>query len=153
MDEKKGKIADMAGSVAVAQGVTVVDIEFAGNIRRPTIRVFIDRSGGVTLDECERFSRALSAVFDVEDPIASSYVLEVSSPGLDRPLKRLSDFETCTGKLARVITKEKVSERTFFIGRIVGVKDDVVTLLVDGEEEIRIPFSKVSKARLEIELK
>ncbi|MEJ2695008.1 MAG: ribosome maturation factor RimP, partial [Candidatus Sulfobium sp.] len=74
-------ITGLADSVASQNGVRVVDVEIAGSLRKPTVRVFIDKEEGVTLDDCERVSRALSAVLDVEDPIHSPYVLEVSSPG------------------------------------------------------------------------
>ncbi len=141
----------MAGSVAEEYGVRVVDIELAGSVRRPTVKIFIDKEGGVTLDDCERVSRAMSAVLDVEDPIRTPYVLEVSSPGLDRPLKGLRDFASNVGKLARVITKEAIGGQTFFIGRIVEVKGDMIRLLIENREEIEVPYEKVSKARLEIE--
>ncbi|MEJ2698029.1 MAG: ribosome maturation factor RimP, partial [Candidatus Sulfobium sp.] len=115
------------------------------------VRVYIDKEEGVTLDDCERVSRALSAVLDVEDPIHSPYVLEVSSPGLDRPLRRLEDFEENVGKLARVVTGESIDGRTFFVGRITAVKNGDVRLALEGGKEIELPFEQVTKARLEIE--
>ncbi len=153
MEDIKGKIAKLAGSVAVEQGVEVVDIEFAGSMRRLTVRIFIDKTGGVTLDDCAFFSRTISAVLDVEDPIKSSYILEVSSPGLDRPLKRIRDFEISVGKLARIITKEGIEKQNFFVGRIAEVSDNIIKLTMKGDATIEIPFENVSKARLEIELK
>jgi ribosome maturation factor RimP len=153
MEDIKGKIAGLAGSVAAEYGVEVVDIEFVGSMRRPTVRIFIDKTGGVTLDDCERFSRAVSGVLDVEDPIGSSYVLEVSSPGLDRALKRARDFEMSVGKLARIITKESIGKQNFFVGRITEVQDNIIKLTMKDNEVIEIPFAQVSKARLEIELK
>lgn len=152
MGDIKGKIAALADSLAGEQGVEVVDVEIAGNIRRPTLRIFIDRTGGVTLDDCERFSRGLSAVLDVEDPIRSPYVLEVSSPGLDRPLKRLKDFESSVGKLVRVITRESIGKQNFFVGRIAGVSGSAISLELKDGGEIAIPFEQISRARLEIEL-
>jgi ribosome maturation factor RimP len=151
MEDLKKKINDLAGSVAGQYGVQVVDIELAGGVRRPTVKIFIDKEGGVTLDDCERFSRAMSAVLDVEDPIASPYMLEVSSPGLDRPLRGLRDFEASVGKLARVITKEAIGKQTFFIGRILEIRGSMIRLTMENEEEVEIPYEKVSKARLEIE--
>ena len=153
MEDIKGKISGLAGSVAAEYGVEVVDIEFAGSLRRLTVRIFIDKMGGVTLDDCERFSRAVSAVLDVEDPIKASYVLEVSSPGLDRPLKRLKDFEMSAGKLARIITKESIEKQNFFVGRIAEVRDNFIKLTMKDHVVIEIPFANISKARLEIELK
>jgi len=153
MEDIKGKIAGLSGSVASEHGVEVVDIEFVGSMRRPTVRIFIDKTGGVTLEDCERFSRAVSAVLDVEDPIRSAYVLEVSSPGLDRPLKRARDFEMSVGKLARIITKESIGRQNFFVGRITEVRDNNIKLVMKDDQVIEIPFAQVSKARLEIELK
>ncbi len=153
MEDIKGKIAELAGSVAVEQRVEVVDIEFAGSMRKLTVRIFIDKTGGVTLDDCAFFSRAISAVLDVEDPIKSSYVLEVSSPGLDRPLRRFRDFEISVGKLARIITKESIERQNFFVGRITEVRGNIIKLTMKDNVAIEIPFENVSKARLEIELK
>jgi ribosome maturation factor RimP len=151
MENMQKKITELAGSVAREYGVRIVDIELAGGVRRPTVKIFIDKEGGVTLDDCERVSRAVSAVLDVEDPIRTPYMLEVSSPGLDRPLKGLDDFESSVGKLARVVTREAMEGQTFFIGRIAGVKGNMIRLLIENEKEIEVPYEKVSKARLEIE--
>ncbi|MEJ2684524.1 MAG: ribosome maturation factor RimP [Candidatus Sulfobium sp.] len=150
-EELTKKISGLAESVASEYGVRLVDVEFAGSLRKPTVRVFVEKNEGVTLDDCEKVSRALSALLDVEDPIHRPYVLEVSSPGLDRPLKRLRDFEENVGKLARVVTSESIGGRNFFVGRIKGVKDGDVSLLLEGGEEIEVPFEQMSRARLEIE--
>jgi len=152
MEDIKKKITELADSIGVQYAVEIVDIELAGSSRKPLIRVFIDKEGGVTLEDCAQFSRALSALFDVEDPIPTSYTLEVSSPGLDRPLKVMRDFGRSVGKLARIITRERVEDQNVFTGRIAGAKGNIVTLSVD-DREIEIPFDQISKARLEIELK
>lgn len=147
------KVRLLAGRVAEDCGYELIDINlrFGG---RATIRVVIDKEGGITLDDCETFSRRVGALLDVEDPMAGSYTLEASSPGLDRPLSRLKDFERSVGKLARIITLEKVNNRNFFLGRIEKVKDNLIRLsLTEGREVIDIPYSAISKARLEIELK
>ena len=151
--EKNRKINELANSVAVDYGLEIVDFELAGNQRRPVLRVFIDKEQGVTLDECERFSRALSALLDVEDPIAASYVLEVSSPGLDRPLKGKRDFEKSIGKKARIITSESLNNQNFFIGRITRVDDETVTVLLDDKTETSFSLVNIAKAKLEIEFK
>jgi ribosome maturation factor RimP len=152
MEDIKGKIASLADSLSGEYHVEVVNIEMAGSLRKPTLRIFIDKEGGVTLDDCEKFSRGMSAVLDVEDPMRSPYVLEVSSPGLDRPLKRLKDFEASVGKLARVITRESIDKQNFFVGRIARVRDNMIFLSMKNDTEATIPFELVSKARLEIEL-
>lgn len=143
----------LAESIAGQYGVEVVDIDVGGSARRPIVRVFIDKTGGVTLDDCEQFSRALSALFDVEDPIPTAYTLEVSSPGLDRPLKRRGDFVRSIGKLAKVVTRERIGNTNVFVSRIAGIDGDLLRLQTDGETTIEIPLGVIAKARLEIELK
>lgn len=141
----------MAESVAREYGVELFDIEVSGSMRRPLVRIFIDKDGGVTLEDCERFSRAMSAVLDVEDPIPASYTLEVSSPGMDRPLKKLKDFQGSVGKLARLVMAEPMEGQSFLVGRISEVQEDVILLVIEKGREVRVPFGKIAKARLEIE--
>jgi len=150
MDDIKKKLTRLAEQAAGAHGVEIFDIELLGK-GKLLLRVLIDKESGVTLADCEHFSKSFSALLDVEDPLQGSYSLEVSSPGMDRPLKRLVDFEKNTGKLARIVTEDKIDNRNFFIGRISGVDKNIVKLMIN-EYEIRIPFDKISKARLEIEL-
>ncbi|MCJ7481729.1 MAG: ribosome maturation factor RimP [Thermodesulfovibrionales bacterium] len=144
------KIFQLAEQVAEEQGVELFGIELLGR-GKVLLRVFIDKDGGVTLDDCQRFSKSLGIVLDVENPIPGSYKMEVSSPGLDRPLRNLKDYEKNTGKLARVITKEKIENRNFFIGRILGIHYGMIQLLV-GEQEMNIPVDNISRASLEIEV-
>jgi len=153
MGDIKKKVTGLAQAVADEQGVKIFDVEFAGSSGRPILKVYIDRKEGVTLEDCSRFSRSLSALMDVEDPVRTPYVLEVSSPGLDRPLRGLSDYEHNLGKLARIVTREAVDNRTFFVGRIVEVAGDVVRLKIDDKTNVDIAFENISKARLEIEFK
>jgi len=150
MEGIKNRVLKLAKQVSDEQGVELFDIELLGR-GKLLLRVMIDKEGGITLDDCERFSRSFEALLDVEDPIPMSYTLEVSSPGLDRPLKELKDFEKNIGKLARIITMEKIENQNIFIGRILKVSSDFLKLLVHGRE-IDIPFDKISKARLEVEI-
>jgi ribosome maturation factor RimP len=147
--ELKDKLLKIAKELAEMHGLEIFDLEISGK-GKLTLRVFIDKDNGVTLDDCEKFSRHLGAVLDVEDPISESYILEVSSPGLDRPLRNIKDFHKNIGKLVRIITSEKINKSNFFIGRIVKVHDNIIRLLIKGHE-IDIPYDKISKARLEIE--
>ena len=146
----KQKVLRLAKQVADEQGVEIFDIELLGK-GKLLLRVIIDKEGGVTLGDCERLSKSLGTVFDVEDPFPGSYTMEISSPGLDRPLKEMKDFEKNIGKLARIITIEKIESQNLFIGRILKVSSDFLKLLVHGRE-IDIPFDKISKARLEVEI-
>jgi len=151
MSDIKQRVLHLAMQIADEQGAEIFDIELLGK-RKFLLRVVVDKEGGVTLDDCERFSKSLGAVLDIEDPFPGSYTLEVSSPGLDRPLKSINDFKKNKGKLARIITGEEIENQKFFIGRILEVSNDFVKLLVN-KREIDIPFEKISKARLEVELK
>jgi len=144
------KIFQLAEQVAEEEEVELFGIELLGK-GKVLLRVFIDKDKGITLDDCERFSKSLAVVLDVENPISGSYTLEVSSPGLDRPLRNLQDYEKNMGKLARVITKEKIGNRNFFIGRISGIHHGMIRLLV-GDQEMDIPVDNISRASLEIEV-
>ncbi len=150
MSDAKNDIESRAKRVADEQGLEVFDTELLGR-GKLLLRIAIDKEGGVTLDDCERFSKSLGALLDVEDVIHRAYTLEVSSPGLDRPLRNLREFERNKGKLARIVTVEKIGNQNFIVGRIAEVNDGLVTLLVD-DRAIDIPYDKITKARLEIEL-
>jgi ribosome maturation factor RimP len=151
MNDTKRQVESVANRVADEQGVEVFDIELFGK-GKLLLRVAIDKEGGVTLDDCERFSKSLGALLDVEDVMHRAYTLEVSSPGLDRPLRSLREFERNKGKLVRIVTVEKIENQNFLVGRIAEVNDNgIVTLLVD-DRAIGIPYEKIAKARLEIEL-
>ncbi len=153
MEALNRKIVELAGSISDDYNIKIVDVELAGSMRKPIVRVFIDKEEGVTLEDCEKFNRALSAILDVEDPIQTSYILEVSSPGLDRPLKRSEDFERNIGKKIRIITKEEINRQNFFTGRLREIKNNEIALILEKEKEVNIPINKIAKAKLEIEIK
>ncbi|MBZ0156623.1 MAG: ribosome maturation factor RimP [Alphaproteobacteria bacterium] len=158
MDTKdiKQRIFDIASRVAEDEGFELVSADLLGKGRRALLRVVVDKEGGVTINDCEKMSRSLEAVLDVEDPIHGSYVLEVSSPGLDRPLVTQRDFERNIGKLARIVTREKIDNQTFIIGRIVDVGEGWIRLRIEKkgtEKDLFIAMDKITKARLEIEIK
>lgn len=126
------------------------------------LRVQIDRPGtaataedSVSVEDCARISRDLSAVLDVDDVIPGSYTLEVSSPGLDRPLVRLEDYRRFAGRLAKVVLKEAIDGQTFFRARLAGVEDGedgpVVVMDSDNGRRHRVPYSLVTRAKLEVE--
>jgi len=138
--------------VVKAAGVELDDIEVGKMKGKILLRVYIDREGGVTIDDCELVSREIEAVLDVEDPIPYSYVLEVSSPGLDRPLKKPKDFKRFSGKKVRLVTKEPVEKQNFFIGEIEFASDDNVVILLPRDRKITIPYENISRARLEVEV-
>ncbi len=147
-------VGDLAARVAGEYGFELVEVNLLGRGKRMLLRVFIDKEGGVTLNDCEAFSRRLESLLDVEDPITGAYTLEVSSPGLDRPLKDLNDFRRSIGKLVRIVTKENIQDRTFFVGRLKAVNGDLVRVdIADLGGEVAIPLTIIARARLEIELK
>lgn len=158
MDAKtnRQKVYDLACRAAEDEGLELVSADLLGSGKRQVLRVTVDKESGVTVGDCERMSRSIEALLDVEDPIKGSYVLEVSSPGLDRPLTGRKDFEKNIGKLARVVTTEKIDNQTFVVGRIVDVGDGWIRLKVEkkkAEKDIYIPMDTITKARLEIEMK
>jgi ribosome maturation factor RimP len=164
--EIKEKVQELAANVAEDEQVELVSITILGAGRKKIVKVFIDKEGGVSIGDCERMSRGLETLLDVEDIFPAAYMLEVSSPGLDRPLTQMKDFERSIGKLAKVITSEKVGNDTLFIARIIDTGDNWIRLRFEekplkgrvakkrtNEEpnDVFIPFDKISRARLEIE--
>lgn len=139
-----------------AMGLELVDLEFRKVGRSYLLRIFIDKPDGVNLDDCAEVSRELSVQLDVEDCISDRYTLEVSSPGLDRPLKKEQDFVRYKGRLAVIKTTEllrdeKGSPRKTFLGTIEGVEEGRVVIRMKEGPLARIPHDKISKAHLEFE--
>ena len=133
-------------------GIELVDIELNKMRRKALLRVYIDKEDGITIDDCEQVSRELEGVLDVEDPIPYSYVLEVSSPGLDRPLKTPRDFQRFSGNAVRVITHEPIEKQTFFIGMLEGSDERGISLTLTKNRKLTIPYDNISRARLEVEI-
>lgn len=131
-------------------GIELDNVEVMKMGNKFLLRVFIDKEGGVTIDDCEKVSREIEAQLDIEDPIPSSYILEVSSPGLDRPLKRPEDFKRFCGKAVRVITSTPIENQTFFVGEMIEVGDTEILLLLPKDKKVTIPYKNISRARLEV---
>lgn len=136
-----------------AEGFSLVDVEYKREQGGWVLRVFIDKEGGVTLDDCAQVSREFGQFLDVEDIIPTAYHLEVSSPGLDRPLKKEEDFVKYSGRKVRIKTKEQVSGRRNFKGALLGCSEGKVMVKVEGSEVFAVPFTSILKANLEIELR
>ncbi len=140
-------------------GLECVDIEFKREAQGQVLRIFIDKEGGVTLDDCVTVSRELGAVLEVDDPVPGAYRLEVSSPGLDRPLKIPRDFERFAGQPVKIKTfsmldpDQRGHSRKTFKGTLLGVTDDGVRMLQTDKKggEVLLPFTEISKAHLEPE--
>jgi len=136
--------------IVLNEGMEVVDIEYRRESGGWVLRVILDKEGGVTLDDCSRVSQELGRSLDVEDIIQTSYALEVSSPGLTRPLKTEKDFMKYLHRLVKVKTVDPIQNRRQFKGRLLGVSENGVEIQVD-RGVFQIPFSNVAKANLEIE--
>ena len=145
------KILELIDPVAESQGVEIVRVRLmSGAVRRLQIMAEDPATHDFTINQCTRLSRAISAVMDAADPVSGEYTLEVSSPGIDRPLTRLKDFETYAGLEARIELDRLVENRKRFKGEIAGVEGDTVGLNLEGETEetAYLPFPWVSEAKL-----
>ncbi len=145
------KLQSLVEPVVTGQGYELVDVEFKNELGAWILRVYIDNpraEGGVGLDDCAQVSRELSAVLDVEDVIAGHYSLEVSSPGLNRPLKKEADFQRFVGKKAKIRTRHPVGEsRRNFSGTLGSVAGGKVKIDV-GDQVCEVPVDDVEKANL-----
>lgn len=140
-------------------GLELVDLEYKHEGRDWFLRIFIDKPGGVTLDDCAEASREVGAVLEVEDLIRTAYRLEVSSPGLDRPLKKLEDYGRFAGRLVKVKTFESLDPdqrghaRKTFSGVLLGVEEDRIRIEQQDKKGgiVEIPFAGIAKGHLEFE--
>jgi ribosome maturation factor RimP len=160
------RLRAIAERVARDQGLEVFDVQLRRESVGWVLRVILDRhspfdaaplqpgvpvQGGVGIDDCQRVSHELSAILDVEDVVDQKYLLEVSSPGLDRPLRHAADYQRFTGRKARFVLHEPIDGQKLLIGRLKGVEDEAV-LLEGGRGQVhRIPVSAIARARLEVE--
>ena len=143
----------MAERVTRGRGLELVDVEMKRERGGHFLRLFVDKEGGIGVADLQSVSEEVSAILDAEDPISSSYTLEVSSPGLDRPLKKEADYQKSVGKLVKLSSYELVEGRRHWTGRLTAFEDGVlsVTLEKEGGKVARIPYEKLSHGRLEIE--
>lgn len=122
-------------------------LEFVGQGKHSVLRVYIDSSNGITVDDCASVSRQVSAVLDVEDPISSQFNLEVSSPGVDRPLFTVEQFEKYRGFMVELKLNQAFEGRRKFTGQLNGQEDGDILLIIDDEEYL-LPFEQIDKANL-----
>lgn len=141
------KLQELLGDTVEAMGFELVGIECQRAGRFLTVRFYIDKEGGVTIDDCSDVSRQVSAILDVEDPIADKYNLEVSSPGLDRPLFTLAHFERFIGRDVVIHLRIPMSDRRKWQGKLDSVVGDLITLTVDGTAQA-FAFGNIQKANL-----
>ena len=140
------RVTELLEPEAARHGFELVAVEQAGGRGTPVIRVLLDREGGIDLDDITVANRWISSTLDAADPIGGPYMLEVSSPGIDRPLVRLTDFDRFAGQTATVKARQR-DGRGSWTGTIVGTDGEHVVLDVEGEP-VRLPFEDITKARL-----
>ncbi len=145
-------------NIAGAYGLELFDVTYGRESGRNVLRVVLDRPGpsataedSVSLEQCLKVSEELSAVLDVEDVVADEYTLEVSSPGLDRPLRTRDDYQRFKGRLAKIVTAEPIARQTAFAGHLRGMDGDDVLFENQGGKLIRLPLGLIRRARLEVE--
>ncbi|MBA3600008.1 MAG: ribosome maturation factor RimP [Acidobacteria bacterium] len=146
------RIREITVRTAEENGLEVVQVEIGGSTKNPTVRVFIDKPGGVTHENCSTVSRRIETLLDDEDFLPPAYLLEVSSPGLERKLYNLKDFERFAGNLAKVKINQTVDGQKNFRGRIIGVEGEEIIFEDKTKGTVRFPYSAVAKANLEIDL-
>jgi ribosome maturation factor RimP len=140
-------IADLLRPTVEALGLELWGIEHLSRGRSALLRIYIDSESGITIDDCERVSRQVSGILDVEDPLSGEYTLEVSSPGLDRPLFTIGQFERYIGEVVSLRLRAPIDGRRKFKGVLEKVEADQITLTVDGGM-IDIPFPQMEKANI-----
>lgn len=147
MDSIRERLEKLMESPVSALGCELWGFQYITGGKRHVLRVFIEKESGVQLDDCERVSRQLSSVLDVEDLIKSEYVLEVSSPGFDRPLFKLTHYERNVGQKISVALRMAFEGRRKFTGVLKGVEGEDVVVQVD-EEEYLLPYPLIEKANV-----
>jgi len=147
-----------ATRVATSYGLEIFDVQFRREAAGMVLRVLIDRPGpaaqaeeSVSVEDCAHVSRDLSAILDVEDIVPAAYILEVSSPGLDRPLRTADDYRRFAGRRAKIVMRERIDGQGFFKGRLGGVDGGDVIIDADDGRTRRVPLGVITRANLEVE--
>lgn len=143
-------VRDLTVPIVLSLGLELVDVEFVKEGSAWFLRIFIDKPGGITHDDCQAVSERIGQILDEKDPIPHAYVLEVSSPGIERPLKKREDFERFKGRKVRASTFVPVDGTKEFIGELGGLEDDVLLINMNGKT-ITLPLDQVARVRLEAE--
>ncbi len=146
------RVREITERVALDHGLELVHAEVAGPEGKPIVRVFIDKPGGVTHEDCSEVSLHLGTILDVEDFIHSPYTLEVSSPGLERGLYKPADFERFAGSRAKIMIRQPLNGQRNFRGRIVRVEGDKIVFEDKTSGQVSLSFDMVAKANLELDV-
>jgi ribosome maturation factor RimP len=146
------KIEAIAHRVGASEGIEIVEVELKGGGRSRLLRILIDKPDGVTHGDCENISQQVGTILDVEDAIpGATYTLEVSSPGVERKLRKMQDFERFQGQKAKVVLREAMENSRHWEGRLAGVGEGLITLEVAGGKTLRFPLEQVERANLKFE--
>lgn len=153
------RVREAATRVAASYGLDIFEVELLRERGQQVLRVVLDRPGpnrtaeeSVSLEDCARVSEELSAILDVEDVVpADRYTLEVSSPGLDRPLRDADDYRRFAGRRAKIVLSEPVARQTAFAGRVLGIEGDDVLFESEGGKQVYLPLRLITRARLDVE--
>lgn len=146
-DQRLERLSAVLRPVVESLGCELWGIELAGPSKRPVLRLYIESDAGISLDDCERVSRQVSVLLEVEDPIPGEYVLEVSSPGMDRRLFSTAQCARYVGERVKVRAAELVDGRRNFSGELVAVQDDDLVIRMDGDEYV-VPFALLDRVRV-----
>lgn len=150
LDETVARLNELILPVLAAREVEWVDTEFIKAGKRYTLRLFVDKPGGITLDDCASLSGILGEIIDVHEIIDHPYTLEVSSPGLTRPLKKIEDYQRFAGRLVRITIRDGTGKISLFRGELRGLEGESV-VVQEGSEVFHIPLADIVKARLDID--
>ena len=145
------KFRSIASEVVGVRGYELVHTEVSGSMRNPVLTDYVDMEGGINIDECSEVSREIEAKLDADELVPTTYILEVSSPGIERGLYSLDDFRKFTGSEARVKTIEAFEERQSFTGTINGVEADSVHFEDTVLGSIEIPFANIKRSNLKVD--
>jgi len=152
------RVRELATRVASSYGLDIFDVELKREGGQQVLRVIVDRPGpsatpeeSVSIDDCARVAEELGTLLDVEEVMPGEYTFEVSSPGLDRPLRTADDYRRFAGRWAKIVTSEPVQRQTAFAGRVKGVDGEDVLFESEGKKLMKLPLRLISRARLDIE--
>lgn len=145
------KVEDVVGPALAHLGYELVEREFLQESGRWTLRLYIDKEGGVTIDDCATASRSIEDLIEVEEIVPCAYSLEVSSPGINRPLRWKKDFERFKGSQIKLKATEQIDGRGNYKGTLEGLEGDDIVIIVDGTR-FKVPYSMLAKARLDVEI-
>ncbi|MFB3884308.1 MAG: ribosome maturation factor RimP [Thermodesulfobacteriota bacterium] len=149
-NEILGRVREIADPILSDEGMELVEMEYRRESKGWVLRLYIDKPEGISLDDCSRISQEVGRNLDVEDFISVPYTLEVSSPGLARPLKKEKDFLRYRDRIIKVKTVEPIENRRQFKGKLLGVSENRIEIEIEGKV-FHIPLSKVAKANLEVD--